>query len=394
MSSYLSVFIQRFDTDPPDAAIDSGGVGDLVSAGPNMIKVFNSVAQARWAHNANKNLTVVIRHMAALEDPFEGWELTAENAAKYWQAIQPFLAQLKDRERYIFNLWPNEPGIGSQSERRALSTWWATLYTLADKAGVQIAGFNLSAEAAPLLVANTDDFYDALQAAFMTGGWVDLHGYSPDFTRPEFDVYLYPWRALRAKLATKCPRILCGEFGVDDNITTGTIVSGYRTRYSNETYAAWLTAAGSKLAADGVNAFVFWASFAADSQFQQYNINIGVPATKAKPDGDPSVWARIRPYIVSQIGASAPAPQPQPDPTPTPTPDPAPQPKTVTWLGVVVGEGESLNVRNAPVNGAVIFQVVQGEALEGIQLSNGWWQLKPRARYPLAFVSAAYVKEV
>jgi hypothetical protein len=312
LSSYLSAFVKRFDTDPAANPINQGGISDLVAASPNMIKVFGSPAQAKWAHNKNKTLTVIVRDMSALEDPFQGMTPSADVAVQYWSLIQPYLGLFPKDRRYVFNVWPNEPPV-DPDYLKALSAYYVKLAQLATADGRVIAGGAFSAEVR--LWDKWQGFADALEALRAGGHFLDLHGYAPDMSDPKYAEFLYPWRNLRAAMASSgrmLPRIIAGEFGIDDNLSMGVAAPGYRTRFTNEQYASALIAAGPQLAADQINAFVFWASAANDGEFQMYNINIGAPGDK-KHDPDPSVWDRITPWIASQQSiVEVPAPPPQP----------------------------------------------------------------------------------
>lgn len=380
MSSPLGIFIKRDDTQDPNRPANVGGSQDVADVRARMVKVFNSAVHAKYIHNRDKTVVVVVRHMPILEDPFDrgDYPLTAAGARVYWRDVAlPFINRFQDKTRYIYNLPPNEPGVGD-GELAALTEWWVTLCGLAAEAGVMICVGNWSSEVR--LWDKAAKVLDMVRACIAGGHWWDQHGYAPDLLDPTYEEYLYPWRKFRISLSalginTAKLKILAGEWGEDQNLFLNINQPGYRNHMSNETYTDQLMKAAVGLIQDGVVAFVFWFTHASDDQFMQYNINIG----------NPSVWDLIVPWIVAQAGIVE-VPPVEPPPT-------IPQPGRYT-----VSNLKGLNIRLQPtLAGAVIGayndlapvdieNFVSGASVYG----NTWWgKVDGQSHY----VSAYYLKK-
>lgn len=386
MTSNLSLFLLRNDTQPPTNAVLNGGLADVVGLFP-MVRILcdgPDPIMAKWLYDHDPNVIINVRNMAQLEDPYENMELTPANAVKYWAEIKWYRKALtdalRDKRRYVLTLWPNEPTVDGKTPeetrtiRAKLDAWWEALAELAAQDGWTITMGNFSAEAR--LSDKWRDFENMLEACLAGGHYLDLHGYSPTVMLADaYAEFLLPWRPLREALQRAGAndllkiKIVAGELGEDRNLALGAGTSGYRLSMNNATYAERLAGKPndpvsygksvlSALAADNVIAFLFWLAAQTYPDFIDYNCEIGLEVGNKHQDADPSVWTRLRPILAAQMGGGPieiPPPQPEP-PNPPVTPPVNPPVPDTPRKGVVIKTSDGLpNLRSIPSKSGVLL---------------------------------------
>lgn len=377
MASKLSLFIIRHDTDNPAADPKSGGLGGIPGRF-DMVRIFcdgDVPAMANWLLQNDPHVIVSVRNMRVLEDPFDDWPRTADNAARLWEHIKEYRKQFIDKRRVVFCLPPNEPTVDGKSAaetaeiRATLDAWWRALAAEAQQDNCMIGMGNWSAHVR--LYDKWQDFEGMLEACLVGGHYWDQHGYAPgpNILDTNYRELLMPWQNMRARLLAAGRtdlakiKIMAGEFGEDRDLIHETGSSGYRLTMSNESYAGQLISTIPMLRADNVSAFIYGLADAqytgkqegddSPGSFVDYNIIIGAEASGSEKKGnykpaDPSVLDRIMPAIIAQTGGGPiEIPPPLPEPPAPDTPPVNPPVKVVIAKGPK-GEKNYYNLRLTP----------------------------------------------
>jgi hypothetical protein len=392
MSAKTGVQAQRYSTDPWTLDVDMGGIGDLVSAGPRVIKVIGDYTVQQWHEisKAAKTYTPILisRDITALEDDYEhqGYIPSAALAEKYYAEKRSRLLEISTAAspRVWQNVWPNEYDV-NPSSIIALNEYFVRLQQLASADNIRLAILALGAEAR--LYDKWSPLRPSLELAADLGNLVDLHGYfCPHIMDLTFDnngnvissvvadqgeEFLFPYRPLIKEMravGSKIPKFVLGEYGVGVNYFLNRNFDGYRSSLSNERYALELQYAEAEMQKDPelVGATIFLAAAANREDDMGSNINIGSPGSN-KREPDPSVWLRIRPWITALQSST---------PIPPPVPTPLPQPVPSTGEAIVSYSG-GLNLRQSPSSSACLLQLLPlgtRVQLTGVR-SNGYAQI-------------------
>lgn len=320
----LTVYVQLFENQE-----DLSYLENLILSGVNSVKVEGSFSSLPRIHRMDKNVRIVARHIALLEEPliaqFPYGEGDPIAAAKVHVEMLKTAAQ---PNAYTWWCSPyNEPG-GLEDATKL--TWYnhfeVERQQLYASHGFKAAIGAFSAEAN--LFDKIEPVLPAIRVAAKLGNLLDLHGYDSP-TLLDHPQFLFPYRRVYDELKRRgepVPAFFMGEFGYDRLFSVGTGSDGFRDGgLSNEVYAGQIVNAVETLGTHPADFFLVGAAvfLFSDAAVIQPSYNIKWGRVDARHD-DPGVAYRLLDYMSAHKGDPIAIPVDSLPPTPIPVPVPQP----------------------------------------------------------------------
>lgn len=396
-------FLGLYDTDDPATNL----VGYWINAKGRTVKPHHSGRQMSYA--ASRGAFVLGRDISALEEPMSNAKPSRATARKWMdKCFLPWVRQFGDEmHKVYFHGRVNEPGNlekpapGEFDYLLAYSEEEAARAEFMAAEGYLACLGNFSAEAR-IGIDKTSRVLEMTRAAVKYGGLIGLDAYgSPNMLNANVHEFVFPEEPLAAslqRLGEPVPAFANPELGIDAILSLSLAYHGWRTTgITGADYLYQLVEVCKRKKALGLvkTVQVFVDDSYPGTEWSQYNTHGGRPARPKQNDpGELPVTIMICNYHSTYPDVPVVRPVPGTVPVPVPDPDPIPDPVQPVGLIVNVDDGVALNVRSGPGAGYnILFQSVRGERLIGIKHVDGWWQLKPRARFPDVYVSDQFVAQ-